>query len=168
MKIPHLLLCAAMVAAFSAVLAAQQAPTGYHSVACIKVKPENNSEFRKWSAGDVHKFAQSRVDGGALSSWILLRAVIPAGTSAECDYVIVRMYPGAPPKPLDVGDLDAALKKAGIAMSGQQYLDRRTSLTTLVSNNMFQNRASVGSFKLGDYFVVNYMKALNTFDNRVW
>ncbi len=161
-------MCAALVAAFSAVLAAQQAPIGYHSVACIRVKPENNSEFRKWSVGDVHKFAQSRVDGGALSSWILLRPVIPAGTSAECDYVIVSMYPGAPPKPLDVEDLDAALKKAGVAMTGQQYVDRRTSLTTLVSNNMFQNRASVGSFKTGDYFVVNYMKALNMEDYVAW
>ncbi len=168
MKVPHLFVCAALVAAFSAVLAAQQAPAGYHSVACIKVKPENNSEFRKWSAGDVHKFAQSRVDGGALSSWILLRAVIPAGTSAECDYVIVSMYPGAPPKPLELDDLDAALKKAGVAMTGQQYVDRRTSLTTLVSNNMFQNRASVGSFKTGDYFVVNYMKALNIEDYVAW
>jgi hypothetical protein len=58
-------------------------------------------------------------------------------------------------------ELDAALKKDGISMAAQQYVDRRSSHTTLVSNNMFQNRAFVGGFKKGDYFVVNYMKASN-------
>jgi len=152
------LVCIALASACGA-LVAQQAITGFHNVACFKVKPENNAEFRKWAAGDVHKYAQSRVDSGAVSSWILLRGVIPAGTSAECDYAVVTMYPGIPPHPMDMDELDAALKKAGIAMSGQQYVDRRNSLTTLISNNMFQTRATVGSYKKGDYFVVNYMKA---------
>jgi hypothetical protein len=167
-KVPRLFVLAALAAAFSALLSAQQAPTGYHSVACIKVKPENNTEFRKWSAGDVHKFAQSRVDGGAVSSWVLLRSVIPAGESAQCDYVIVTMYPGIPPQPMGLEELDAALKKAGIAMTAQQYVDRRTSLSKLISNNMFRTRASVGTFKKGDYFVVNYMKTANMNDYVAW
>ena len=168
MKVPSLFAFAALVAAFSAMLPAQQGSTGYHSVACIKVKPENNTDFRKWAAGDVRKLAQSRVDGGAVSQWILLRSVIPAGTSAECDYVIVTMYPGVPPQPMGLEELDAALKKAGISMTAQQYVDRRTALTTLVSNNMFQNRAFVGGFKKGDYFVVNYMKTSNMEDYIAW
>ena len=168
MKVPRLFLCVALAAAFSAMLPAQQAPTGYHRVACIKVKPENNTEFRKWAAADVHKLEQSRVDGGAVSQWILLRTVIPAGASAECDYVIVTMYPGIPPQPMGLEELDAALKKAGIATTAQQYVDRRTSLSTLISNNMFRNRAFVGSFKKGDYFVVNYMKASNLGDYVAW
>jgi hypothetical protein len=168
MSIPRILLGAALAAALSMPVAAQQAPTGYHSVACIKVKPENNTEFRKWAEGDVQKYAQSRVDAGALSTWILLRSVIPAGTSAECDYLIVSMYPGVPPKPMGLEELDAALKKAGITVTAQQYVDRRTNLTTLVSNNMFQNQAFVGAFKKGDYFVVNYMKASNVEDYVAW
>ena len=44
-------------------------------------------------------------------------------------------------------------------MSAQQFIDRRDSLTTLVSNNLFQNRAALGSTKKGNYMVVNYMKA---------
>jgi hypothetical protein len=167
-KVPRLFACAALVASLSAMLPAQQASTGYHSVACIKVKPENNNEFRKWAAGDLHKLTQSRVGGGAVSQWILLRSVIPSGTSAECDYVAVTMYPGVPPKPMDLEELDAALKKADISMTAQQYVDRRSSLTTLVSNNMFQNRAFVGGFKKGDYFVVNYMKASNMEDYIAW
>jgi hypothetical protein len=160
--------CAAVAAAFSAMLSAQQAPTGYHSVACYKVKPENNTEFRKWAAGDVHKLAQSRVDGGVYSNWMLLRSVIPSGASAECDYVVVSMYPGAPPHPIELDELEADLKKAGIAMTAQQYVDRRNSLTTLISTSLNQNRAFVGSSKKGDYFVVNYMKAPNLNDYVAW
>ena len=158
MKVSRLFFCAALAAAFAANLATQQSSTGFHSVACIKVKPENSTEFRKWAAGDVHKFAQSRVDAGALSSWIMLRSIAPAGQSATCDYVVVSMYPGIPPQPLGLEELDAALKKAGITATAQQYTDRRTSLTTLVSNNIFQAQDSVGAFKKGDYFIVNYMR----------
>jgi hypothetical protein len=158
MKVSRLFASVALVAAFSATLFAQQPPSGYHSVACIKVKRENNTEFRKWIAEDGRKYAQSRVDAGAYSSWMILRSVIPAGESAECDYVVVTMYPGIPPAPMGLEELDAALKKAGMTVSAQQYVDRRNSLTTLVSNDMFQNQGYVGTFKKGDYFVVNYMK----------
>jgi len=175
MKVSQLLASVAIAAAFSVTLPAQQAPTGFHSVACIKVKPENNTEFRKWAAEDVHKYSQSRVDAGAYSSWVVLRAVIPVGRSAECDYVIVSMYPGVPPQPLGLEELDAALKKAGITVSAQQYVDRRNSLTTLISNDMYQNMASVGAFKKGDYFVVNYMKVADenlddyfAWETKVW
>jgi hypothetical protein len=39
-KFSRVFVCAVLFAAFSATLPAQQASTGYHSVACIKVKPE--------------------------------------------------------------------------------------------------------------------------------
>src|ERR1700751_2073426 len=127
LKFPRLFVCAVLFAAFSALLPAEQPSTGYHRVACIKVKPENNSEFRKWAAGDLHKITQSRVDDGAVSQWILLRSVIPSGTSAECDYVVVTMYPRVPPQPMDLDELDAALKKAGMSMTAQRFVDRRNS-----------------------------------------
>jgi hypothetical protein len=173
MNIPRSLLSVALAAAFSATLLAQQVPSGYHSVACIKVKPENASQFRKWAAEDAHKFAQARVDSGAVSTWFLLHSVIPQGTSAECDYLIVSMYPGAPPKPLDMDELGAVLKKAGITASAQEYVDRRNSLTTLVSNNLFQNKIFVGTMKKGDYFAVNYMKVSNmddylAYEKKIW
>jgi hypothetical protein len=96
MNIPRSLLSVVLAAAFSVTLLAQQAPTGYHSVACIKVKPENASEYRTWAAEDSHKFAQAMVDSGAVTTWFRLRSVIPQGTSAECDYLIISIYPGAP------------------------------------------------------------------------
>lgn len=165
-----------MVAVFCLPAAAQvqqQGMSGFHSAACIKVKPEKASEFRAWAASDLHKYAQSRVETGALSTWFLLRSVQPQGQSADCDYLVIAAYPGAPAEPLSPEALGDALKKAGLSMSAQQYMDRRDSLTTLVSNNLFQNRATVGAIKKGNYLVVNYMKAANVedwvaFEKKVW
>jgi hypothetical protein len=173
MKLPRLLLCAAIAAAFSATLIAQQPSTGYHRVACIKIKPGKGSEFRKWAAEDFHKFAQSRVDSGAITTWDLLRSVDPVGESAQCDYLSVSIYPGAPTEPIGMENLGVELKKAGLTMTPQEYIDQRNSLTTLISDDIFQNRDSVGSAKKGDYFLVNYMKVPDieewlAYEKKVW
>lgn len=173
MKFPRLLASAAIAAAFSVNLLAQTPSAGYHTVACIKIKPDKASEFRKWAAEDLHKYAQSRVDSGAISTWFLTRSIMPQGSSAECDYLSISIYPGAPTEPMSLEDLDAALKKAGMSISAQEFIDRRNSLTSLVSNNLFQNRAFVGTMKKGDYLRVNYMKAPNiedyvAFEKKVW
>jgi len=94
------------------------------------------------AAGDVRKLATIRVDSGSILSWILLRSVVPSGASADCDYLIVSMYPGIPPHPVDLDELDAALKKAGIAMTAQQYVDRRNSLTLSSPTTYFRTRPS--------------------------
>lgn len=176
MKILRSVFSVAIAAAFSVTLLAQQAPTGYHRVACIKVKPGQYGAFRAWAAGDAHKVLQAEVDSGKLSSWFLLRSEIPAGGSAECDYLAVAMYPGLPPEPAGRDDLTAALKKAGLTLSAQQFVDRRNALTMLVSNNMFRNVALVGTMKKGNYFLVNYMKvndldhmgAYLAYEKKVW
>ena len=58
-------------------------------------------------------------------------------------------------------------------MSAQEFVDRRDSLTTLISDDLFQNRAVVGTMKAGNYFIVNYMKTSNVedwiaFEKKVW
>ena len=168
-----LFLSAALVAVFSVSLAAQQAPSGYHTVACVKVKPGKEAEYRKWAAEDGHKFQQANADSGRLFAAYFLRAVMPQGTSAACDYLSVSMFPGAPPAPMSPDAMGAALKKAGLTMSAQEYVDRRSSLTQLVSNNMFQNQVFVGAAQKGDYFMVNYMKVPDmtdwlAFEKKVW
>ncbi len=173
MKFARSVLSVAMAAAFSLSMFAQQPTTGYHTVACVKVKADKGSEFRKFAAEDLRKFAQARVDSGALSSWLLLRSVAPQGTSADCDFLTVSMFPAAPPQPLGVEEIGAVLKKAGMSMSGQEFVDRRNSLVTLVSNNLFQNRGFVGAEKKGDYLMVNFMKVPNidgwlAFEKKVW
>jgi hypothetical protein len=164
---------AVLIAALSAALPAQQGPIGFHTVNCLKVKPDKMSEYRKWAAEEFHKYAQGRVDSGAVSTYYRLRAVMPAGSSAECDYVTVWVYPGVPPAPLGTEELGAALKKAGLNMSAQEFMDRRDAMSTLVSNSMFQNQFAVGQAKKGDYMEVSYMKATSVdawlaFEKNVW
>jgi hypothetical protein len=165
MNIPRSFLSVAIAAAFSATLLAQQAPSGYHTVACIKIKPGKSVEFDKWNATDGHAYQQARVDSGATTAWMLLRSVIPAGESADCDYLSISVFPGTPPEPTSALDkLEATLKKAGLTMSAQEFMDHRTSLTDLISNDLFQNQISVGTTKKGDYLIVNSMKVSNIGD----
>src|SRR3974390_996491 len=87
---------------FGAVCAAasaqQPAPTPYFAVNCIKVKPGKSAEFAKWTKDTLHKYAQARVDSGAVTVWVLLSSVQPSGTTNECDYIISAFFPGPPPK----------------------------------------------------------------------
>jgi len=68
------------------------------------------------------------------------------------------MYPASPPEPLGIEEMSAALKKAGLNLSAQEYMDRRDALSTTVSSSLFQNQAYAGAAKKGAYMVVNYMK----------
>ncbi|HEY1986805.1 MAG TPA: hypothetical protein VGG85_15420 [Terracidiphilus sp.] len=54
MKIPHGLACAVIAAPLSTCLSAQQTQTGYHTAACIKIKPDKTAEFHKWAEEEMH------------------------------------------------------------------------------------------------------------------
>ena len=128
MGIRHMFWGAALAATLSATLVAQQAPVGFHSISCVRVKPGKSAAFHALLSGDYRKVEQARVDSGAISAFIALRTVIPAGTDAGCDYVLVSFYPGLPAAPLS-GDeeMTAVLAKsrrqlhaAGVARSPQR------------------------------------------------
>lgn len=161
MKIPRFALCVALVAACIVPLSAQEAPSGFHTVNCLKVKPDKMAEFRQWTTEALHKYAQGRVDSGAVSTFYLLRAVYESGASAECDYLTIAAYPGVPPEPLGMEEMSAALKKAGLNMSAQEYIDRRNAVATLVSTSLGKTEVYAGAAKKGAYMVVNYMKTSN-------
>lgn len=149
---------AALVAVACLAPAYSQTPApGYHTVACFKVKPENAAAFRKFAADEVHKIAQGRVDSGEITTFYLLRAVFPQGQSSECDYAAVAIFPNMPHL-LGNEELSAAIKKSGLSITPEDYVNHRNSLATLVSAEVFQNQAFVGTVKKGDYFQVNYMR----------
>jgi hypothetical protein len=161
MRIRHMAWGVALAAALSVTLVAQQAPVGYHSISCVRVKPGKFADFRALLSGDYHKVEQARVDSGAVSAFIALRTVIPAGTDAGCDYVIVTFYPGLPPAPLSDDEMTAVLQKAGVTSTLQQWRDRLSDVGELVSNNITQYQVLVGGSKKGDYLIFNSMKATN-------
>jgi hypothetical protein len=173
MNISRSLVGAALAAALSLSLCAQTPPSGYHSVACFKVKADKGADFHKFISDESHKVAQGRVDSGSITTWYLLRSVLSQGTATECDYLIVAMFPGAPHL-LGTEQLSAAIKKAGMSIAPEDYVDHRNAVSTLVSVGIFQNAALVGGVaKKGDYFRVNYMKAPNVgdwvaYEKKVW
>jgi hypothetical protein len=166
---------AAVLTALSLPLLSQPASptTGYHNVQCFKTKPDKSVEFRKWAEGNLHKYAQALVDSGRLSSWLLIRAVTPAGSASPCDYFVVAFYPGLPPEPLGIADLGPVLKKAGVNLTAEEWVASRDSVTSLVSSGLWQNVASVGSMQKGDYLVVNETKAVDVgewvdYEKKAW
>jgi hypothetical protein len=175
MKITRTIVAVALATVFFTLTTpAQQPSPGYHSVACLKLKPDSAAEFRKFVTDDVHKVAQGRVDDGELTGWYLLRSVFPQGESVECDYLIVAMFPKMP-HAFGPDILEAAIKKAGLTITPDDYVKRRNSLSKVVSTAVYQNQAAVGAPKKGDYFQVNYMKVsednLNdwvNYEKQVW
>ncbi|HVN93678.1 MAG TPA: hypothetical protein VMT38_08280 [Terracidiphilus sp.] len=159
MGLRHYFWNAALAATLSVPLVAQQAPSGYHAISCVRVKPGQSAAFRDLLNGDYSKVEQARVDSGAVSAFIALRTVIPAGTDAGCDWVLVTFYPGLPSAPLSDDEMTAVLQKAGVASTLQQWHDHLSAVAELVSNNITQYQVLVGGSKKGDYLVFNSMKA---------
>ena len=159
MKIPGLFVFVAAAAAISSMGIAQQpAPGPYYMVNCIKVKPGKDADFDKFAADSLHRFAQARVDSGLLTTWLLLGSVLPSGRENECDYQVVAFYPGVPPKPLEAEEMDALMKKAGVALTAEQYSQSRNAVSELATNGMFQMVVQTGSAQKGDYLSLNYLK----------
>ena len=136
--------------------------TGFHSISCVKVRRGKSADFKTLVDGTFLKFAQSRVDSGAISAWLVLRTVIPAGHDANCDYVFVTFYPGLPNAPMGEEEMTAALKKAGISTSLEDMRQQRDAAGYLVYNGMERTAVQVGQAKKGDYIVVNVMSVPDT------
>ncbi|HUX46201.1 MAG TPA: hypothetical protein VMV57_15755 [Terracidiphilus sp.] len=174
MSFPRFLLCAALAATLALPLAAQQQePTGFHSIACVKVNTGQGAAFREWVSGTVHKLCQQLVDSGRYASMIVLRTEMPQGTDAECDYVFVTFYKGLPPEPLSAAEVGENLQKAGLSMTAEEFFKQRVELGTLVSTNITQYQTLVGGAKKGDYLVFNSMSAPDVgacvaYEQKVW
>jgi hypothetical protein len=153
----HFFWGAALAAAFSVTLVAQQAPPEFNRVYCVKVKPGKAADMASTINGDLRKYSQSLADSGAISHWAALRAVAPTGTEAECDYRVVYFYPGLPTAPLSGDELTASLQKAGIEMNAQQFDEHLNDVGTLVYMSINEHAVAVGGDKEGDYVVINEM-----------
>lgn len=144
--------------------AGAQQPTPYMYDYCLKVHPGKAAEFAAELRDVGSKLGQVAVDSGRWLSWGAGRAIAPAGESARCDYHIFIRTAGFPAEPPLTPPTEADLKKAGVAMSVQQVLDRRQSLARVVSVNLWQSRAIVGQVEQGNYLRLNYYKAGNVAD----
>lgn len=161
MSIRHLFWGTALTAVLSVTLAAQQAPPHFYSVTCVKIKPGKTADFNAL-ASDLHKYEQSRVDSGSVSAVVETRAISPAGSAADCDYNFVTFYSGIPPAPMGDDETTAALQKAGISSSLEEFRQKENAVGYLASYSIVRQRILVGTAKKGDYIVVNDMKVTDT------
>jgi len=85
MAIPRILVCAALATAFSTTLVAQMTPptaTGYHSISCIKVVPGKGRRLQQVHGRGCTQIRSVPRGLGAISAWLELRTVMPAGSEA--------------------------------------------------------------------------------------
>ncbi len=155
---------AAVAAALSVTLAAQQAPTGLHTFSCVKVQPGKTAEFHQVLNGDLAKLEQARADSGTITAWLALETEIPSGREAPCDYLMVTFYPGWPTAPMSDEEMSAALQKAGIAKTPQEFGNTLMDMGYLETNGMLENVDLVGGAHKGDYVVINSFSVTNYSD----
>lgn len=124
---------------------------------CVKVAPSKNADFENFIRDVNVPLNQSRADAGEFDWYMVARGVVPAGSSAKCDYRIVYGYKGLPPETASVEQVDAALKKAKINMSGKDWAAKRDALTQLVDVEIWYGIDRVGTgYGKGSYFRLNH------------
>lgn len=124
---------------------------------CVKVAPGKDAEFTAMLRDVTTKMMRVRIDEGHAAWWLALSSVVPAGTAARCDYHIVIGYAGFPPETLTAEQNTAELKKAGLNMTGAEYVAKRNSVSSLVNVDIWRAWADVGpALEKGQYARLNY------------
>jgi hypothetical protein len=154
-------------------LFAQSSPVSYLSTSCIKVLPGKMQEYRQFVTDYNLKANSQLVSSSEIASWTLLRSVLPAGEEARCDFISVIAHKAEPLPPLGPGEAEKVLQKAGINMTWQAFVAKRSELTKLVSTELWRARERVGASQKGDYLYLNFMKVHNPadymkFEKEVW
>jgi hypothetical protein len=126
---------------------------------CIKIAPGKGAEFEAYLLDIGVPLAQARADAGEFAWFIVSRGVIPAGSSARCDYRIAYGYKGLPPEELSKEGLDAALKRAKLTLTADQLIAKRTALTSLVAAEIWYRIDGIGpDVEKGGYVRINHYK----------
>jgi hypothetical protein len=153
-------ICFAFLAAACCPAVWAQEKPGYVQQFCVKAVSGQEAAIEAMLP-DVSKLMQVRVDEGGLAWYAALRAVIPAGTSARCDYIFTYGYNGYPPEPLTRAQAESAFQKANIGGTLGEMMAKRDRSMTLVSDDLLRvvpgGMAGPASEK-GNYVRVNLHK----------
>lgn len=126
---------------------------------CIKVAPGKAAEYEAYLRDVAVPLAQARADSGDFAWSVVARGVIPAGSSARCDYRVAYGYKGLPPEEVSKETLDAALKRAKLALTADQLIARRNALTSLVAAEIWFRIDGIGpDVEKGGYVRFNHYK----------
>lgn len=167
------ILCGAALAVACCVSATAQQTTTYYSGACVKVKPGGDADFASQVSGNMLKLEESQVKAGKITGWLALRAVLPSGKHANCDYLFVSFFKGLPTPPMSDEEFTAALKRAEMDMTPEEFWAPITKDVYLVSTDIGEMPVMIGSAKKGGYLVDNSMhmpdvnECMNT-EKKLW
>jgi hypothetical protein len=129
---------------------------------CLKIASGKGAEFEAYIRDVALPLAQARADSGEFAWFVVERGVIPAGSSARCDYRMLYGYKGLPPEELSKDGLDAALKRAKLTLTADQLIAKRTSITSLVAAEIWYHIDSIGpGAEKGNYLRLNHYKVQN-------
>jgi hypothetical protein len=124
---------------------------------CVKVAPGKSTEFETFVRDVSVPLNRSRADAGEFDWFLVARGVVPAGSTAKCDYRVVYGFKGLPPETLSNDQLDAALKRAKLNMTAKEMVARRDALSQLVDVEIWYGIDSTGSpLGKGSYVRLNH------------
>ena len=127
---------------------------------CLKVADDKAPEFESMVRDVGIPVEKGRVAAGRTKGFDLLRAVVPLGAAARCDYIALFHY-GMLPEALPADGLDEDLKRAGLAptTTAQQVLQKWSALTDLVSLEWWWFAERIGAaWPKGSYATINFWK----------
>jgi hypothetical protein len=123
---------------------------------CLKVASKDTAEFESLVRDVGIPVEKSRVQAGETKGFDLLRAVVPLGSSARCDYISVFHYGLLPEAPPGEG-LGEAMERAGVDMSVEQVMAQWDALSDLVSLEWWWFNERVGpAWPEGSYVHINH------------
>lgn len=156
-RLPRLAAVSIAVGLAASASQAQEQPTVREY--CIKVAPGKAAEFEAYLRDVAVPLAQARADSGEFAWSVVARGVIPAGSSARCDYRVAYGYKGLPPEELSKEALDAALKRAKLTLTADQLIAKRSALTSLVAAEIWFRIDGIGpNVEKGGYVRFNHYK----------
>lgn len=159
MKIKLLLLALAAVSSLTSHAATPAAEVRTQQMTYIKVHAGKSDEWLQMVRDTSMKIAQKNADAGEILSWTLLKSVYPIGQEARADYLISEITAGSPHSHLRT--LAENLKQAGVAVTADELLKKRSATSDLVAQELWQPQVYNGGAQKGNFLVINFMKVLN-------
>lgn len=125
---------------------------------CLKVADDKASEFESMVRDVGIPVEKGRAAGGRTKGFDLLRAVVPMGAAARCDYIALFHY-GMLPEAVPADGLEEDLKRAGLTTTAQQVLQNWNALTDLASLEWWWFAERIGpAWPKGSYATINFWK----------
>jgi len=124
---------------------------------CVKAAHGKGMELESYVSYYVVPLNQARADAGEIAWFLFVGGVVPAGSSAPCDYRFVYGYKGLPPENPSQDQIEAAIKRAKLVTNAPAMAAQRNALSQLVSVDIWYQIDFTGlGAQKGSYIRLNH------------